>query len=92
MRQQPSQARPVQADGGPRRPSWVLRGFGMRGLRGWITGMAVSAALLTAGASEAAPFTYTFLSGSVTLTASINGNPLITPITRPLTGVQVTVN
>lgn len=62
----------------------------MRGLRGWITGLAVSTAMLTAGVSEA--FTYTFQSGSVTLTASISGNPLIAPITRPLTGVQVTVD
>lgn len=61
-------------------------------MRALLRGTAVAAALFGAAAAEATPFAYTFQSGSVTLTATINGFQIIAPVTRPLTGTQVTVD
>jgi hypothetical protein len=52
----------------------------------------VVAGLMAAGAASAAPITYAFASGSVTLTASVGGAAVMAPATLPLDGVQVTVD
>ncbi len=61
-------------------------------MRGLLRGTAVAAALFGAAAAEATPFAYTYQSGSVTLTATMLGSPVIAPVTLGLTGTHVTVD
>ena len=53
---------------------------------------ATAAVLLAASAAGAAPVTYPFTSGSVTLAATVAGSAVMAPATFALDGVQVTVD
>jgi len=52
----------------------------------------VTAAVLSAASAEAAPITYLFTGGQVTLTATVAGNPVAGPKVVLLNGSQVTLN
>jgi PEP-CTERM motif len=52
----------------------------------------VVAATLLASSVQAAPITYLFTSGQVTITATVGGNPVAGPVTVPLTGTAVQID
>jgi hypothetical protein len=62
--------------------------------RGWGATVAFSAlaAFIAAGSAEATPITYYFAGGQVTITATVSGNPVITPQNVALNGISVTVD
>lgn len=47
---------------------------------------------LFAVSAQATPITYSFTTGSITITASVAGNPVAGPVTRPLTGTSVRID
>jgi hypothetical protein len=51
-----------------------------------------AAVVLLAASSQAAPITYSLTSGSVTITATVGGNPVAGPVTFPLTGTSVRID
>jgi hypothetical protein len=52
----------------------------------------VAAATLLASSVQAAPITYLFTGGQVTITATVSGNPVAGPVTVPLTGNAVQID
>lgn len=54
--------------------------------------IAVAAATLIAASAQAAPITYLFTSGSVTITGTVGGSPVAGPVTVALTGSAVQID
>lgn len=54
--------------------------------------IAFAAATLLAASAQAAPITYLFTGGQVTITGTVGGNPVAGPITVPLTGSAVQID
>jgi len=52
----------------------------------------IAAAVSLTASAQAAPITYLFTSGQVTLTGTVGGNPVAGPVTVPLTGSAVQVD